>query len=88
MTGVAGHGAKLFSYLVIMELEDCHMPGFKAAFAGELKLWWNNLARSSRQVFSAALAVGIGAAFIVALYYSLLYISQLMAAAVMISLYG
>ena len=88
MTGVAGHGTKLFLYLGSMELEDCHMPGFKPSSADELKLWWNSLARNSRQVYSAALAVGIGAAFIVALYYSLSYISQVMATAVMISLYG
>jgi hypothetical protein len=88
MTGVSGHGAKLFLYLVNTELEDCYMPGFKTAFADKPRLWWNSLARSSRQVYSAALAVGIGAAFIVALYYSLSYISQVMATAVMISLYG
>jgi hypothetical protein len=88
MTGVAGHGTELFSCLVIMELEDCHMPGFKTAFAGEPQLWWNSLARSSRQACCAAFAVGVGAAFAIALYYSLSYISQLMAAAVMISLYG
>ena len=88
MTGVAGHGAKLFLCLVGMELRDCHMPGFKPLLADELKLWWNCLARGSRQVYSAALAVGIGAAFIVALYYSLSYLSQVMATAVMISLYG
>ena len=64
------------------------MPGFKPSLADELKLWWNSLARDSRQVYSAALAVGIGAAFIVALYYSLSYLSQVMATAVMISLYG
>ena len=88
MTGVAGHGAKLFSYLVSIELEDCHMPGFKPSLANEFKLWWNGLAKSSRQVYSAAFVVGIGAAFIVALYYSLSYITQVMATAVMISLYG
>ena len=74
--------------LVGMELRDCHMPGFKPSLADELKLWWNSLARGSRQIYSAAFAVGIGAAFIVALYYSLSYISQVMATAVMISLYG
>jgi hypothetical protein len=88
MTGVAGHGDKLFLYLASMELEDCHMPGFKPSLADELKLWWNSLARSSGQVYSAGLVVGIGAAFIVALYYSLSYISQVMANAVMTSLYG
>jgi hypothetical protein len=88
MTGVAGHRAKLFSYLVSMELEDCRMPGFKPSLADELKLWWNSLTKNFRQVYSTALAVGIGAAYIVALYYSLSYISQVMATAVMISLYG
>jgi hypothetical protein len=88
MTGVAGHGAKLFLYLVNMELEDWHMPGFKTAFAEEPKLWWNNLPRSSRQACCATLVTGVGVTFAIALYYSLLYISQLMAAAVMISLYG
>lgn len=71
-----------------MELEDCDMSGFKPSLADKLKLWWNSLARRSRQVYSAALAVGIGAAFIVALYYSLSYISEVMATGVIISLYG
>lgn len=75
-------------YLGSVELEDCHMFGFKPSFPDELKLWWSSLARSSRQVYSAAIAVGIGATFIVALYYSLSYISQVMANAVMTSLYG
>lgn len=88
MTGVAGHGTKLFLYLGSMELEDCDMSGFKLSLSNELKLWWNSLARNSRQVYSAALAVGIAAAFIVALYYALSYISEVMATAVMISLYG
>lgn len=88
MTGVAGHGTKLFLYFGSMELEDCHMSGFKPSFPDELKLWWNSLARSSRQVYSTALAVGIGAAYVVALYYSLSYISEVMATAVTISLYG
>ena len=64
------------------------MPGFKPSLADRLKLWWASPARSSSHVCFAALAVGIGAAFAVALYYSLSYISQLMATAVMISLYG
>ncbi len=88
MTGVASHGTKLFLYFGSMELEDCDMSSFKPSLADELKRWWNSLARSSRQVYSTALAVGIGAAYVVALYYSLSYISDIMATAVMISLYG
>ena len=88
MTEVAGHGAKLFLYLVDMEFEDFHMSSFKPSLVDELKLWWNSLAKSSRQVYSATLAVGTGAAFAVALYYSLSYISQLMATAVMVMYSG
>ena len=88
MTEVAGYDAKLHSYLVIMEHKDWHTPGFNIAFADGPKLWWNRPARLSKQACSATLKVGVGAVFAVALFYSLSYISQLMATAVMISLYG
>ncbi len=88
MTGVAGYDAKPLSYLVTMERKDWHIPGFSIAFADGPKLWWNRPARWSKQACSAAITIGVGAAFAIALFYSLSYISQLMATAVMISLYG
>ena len=64
------------------------MSSFKIVFADEPKIRRNNPARAPDRVFLTALAAVIGAAFLIAFYYSISDLSQAMAAAVLSSLYS
>lgn len=64
------------------------MSRFKFSFANEPKARQGNQAKTPDRVCLTALAAVIGAAFLIAFYYSISDLSQVMAAAVLSSLYS
>lgn len=63
------------------------MPSFKIKFAEVPKLVGSCPSRTVNHLYFSMLAVAIGAAFLVALYYSLSDLAQIMASGVMKTFY-